>query len=1739
MQYWGGMVAHAEQSGWGTGFTIRPSHQSTPAQGPTHAAVTHDFQPTEVLGEGGMGVVYKAKQHTLERLVAVKKLKSNEQSRDIANFLKEARITGNIDHPNVVPVHGLHRSTGGDWILSMKLVEGKNWKELQNQAPNSLEKNLRILLSVCSAVRFAHEKKGVIHRDLKPENIMIGDYGEVLVMDWGLAIESRQIEEAKANPGKFPRSPCGTPSYMSPEMADGHISELGPWTDVFLLGGILHWLMTGQSPYPGQDFWGTIVSAVKCQPKSYDDASIPDELAQLAQDAMQAEVSERIGTVREFEQRLEQHLGHKESLTLSQTAAKMLQKDEVSFNDFSRAIAGFEQSLKMWPENERARLQLQDARIQFAMAALEAGDLAMLQAQIDNLEKSGRDCPALREAAEEALSERRRNERQRKLFKAVAVSLLVLLVLGAGATLLLLERTKLQARRQRLQAYVKQAEDQWQEYQDLETQRPGLLRDLEVARRLERLKPYAPLSATVKTKPLKLGRELRLLEARLREMGDSILFVADNATDLASDDAKTKKELTDLQAEILSRRILEAERNQNQRLYQRLLADLVRRCGERHEVVSRLLQSQGKIDVSVTVEDAKVELFRYVEDAKTKRLVLGHVSENGQLVDDKVPTYQVQGRLKATLKSGSYCALISHPGKLPVRYPFCIERDKRWPDDFVRGPEDRLKAWVRRCRTIQLYDKGKIEDGLIVIAAGPFQRGPSKAWRTIPYDFFISETEVTITDWESYQERLSVSSVKRVGSLNGRVRYNVLKTLWPAIELSWFDAQRYCVFESSRRSTLTLGAVRMPSDLEWEKAARGVDGRLFPWGQHFDWSFTNGGYSHAGGPELENIKSNEADCSPYGVYDMAGNVREWTGFHHEAGFVESVDAVTGQVCTRNFEMKGLSVSYFGNDSTQRSVRGGSWSMNRQDLFHNASRNTERSQQLSADIGFRIVRVPKVVALEHRRESREWLKTLVNESGAANIDKLTQLEQSVEDFQEQCSTVPGDARLLESLAKALIGLSEFELSLASFELAMLHKQQAIQSIRVILQSKPSIRLQLFLVESLVSTAELLMLQNELDQAEDYSKQAMNLLEGLKSEPHFDGNRVRDISVRCMRIRAEHQFKNQRFQQAIDIYKALVRSDTQYSLNNLRDWQRLKTTAKDLVRLAGMYQAQSQQLQAKVLYKQALKILNKPQLSALNTPEVDEMMWDVFYGLSIACQGVEREQFLNATAARLRELIRREGNTLKNHGRRVRLLDLRIHIYKDMGQVKQARETIEIMLKSWRDTLKNYGNQLQLMEQMAEAVSDSAEYYVSSSMRQEALSLLQESEQTLKRILERDPHRSSALFILTKVHLRQAETYRNINKIQAGLKAIKNSLEAVRAYQRLVGRNVQSKRYVREAFMIDSLLQKQKGRLDLAKVAIRSAMLAQMDMNALLGDNTKTRKQTGELLGLHIDIDSEYRDIDPNLSIVTDFIQKIGVALKEHPNSVQDLMTLSTLYFRIAEVYLRRQKDVKACQYFRGSYNINAKLIKVAPKNLAFLKELLGAAEAYSFAANRNGQPQLALDLAKESQLLLQKVMKDQGPVPDLIRAEGIVCQRLSAACMKLNKNLDALTWAKRCLKLRRELIQSLGESDRLLWDLAHALDLMTEVHKRCQNLDQALACAEEALIISQKRRRMSGDIVPTLDDLCVSYMKISAIAGKERAVEALKDGIKIARMLKQRFPKSRGLQLEKLMIERLRSLGFRD
>src|SRR5437899_9315803 len=232
---------------------------------PTSARMSKDFGDYELLeeiGRGGQGVVFRARQKSLNRTVALKVIGLGEWATKahLKRFRLEAEAAASLDHPGIVPIHEVGERDGSCYF-SMKLVEGGQLDEVVRHEQMSIRRAVELIAKVSRTVHYAHEH-GILHRDIKPGNILLDKKGEPHLTDFGLA---RLIEQESTVTNSF--DVLGTPSYMSPEQAGGRVKELTPAADVYALGAVFYHMLTGQPPFAGGTTYETIRMVLETEPR--------------------------------------------------------------------------------------------------------------------------------------------------------------------------------------------------------------------------------------------------------------------------------------------------------------------------------------------------------------------------------------------------------------------------------------------------------------------------------------------------------------------------------------------------------------------------------------------------------------------------------------------------------------------------------------------------------------------------------------------------------------------------------------------------------------------------------------------------------------------------------------------------------------------------------------------------------------------------------------------------------------------------------------------------------------------------------------------------------------------------------------------------------------------------------------------------------------------------------------------------------------------------------------------------------------------------------------------------------------------------------------------------------------------------------------------------------------------------------------------------------------------------------
>ena len=410
-------VTHAPTSTTGP-VTLAPAAIGPRLRADEALTIATDFEQRYELGgelaRGGLARIRDAYDRVLHRRVAVKQLLARGGDADV-RFLREARITGRLAHPNIVPIYDLGLDADGAPFYAMKWVEGRSLHDLIEARP-TLDERLALVphvIAIADALAYAHAV-GVIHRDLKPANVLVGDFGETIVIDWGLALEAGAVDApvAAAAPISAPRltsvgSVIGTPAYMPPEQARGEAVDAR--ADVYALGATLYHVIAGAHPYAEAEtsaatsddgpIWARVLDEPPA-PLATLCPGVPAELAAIVERAMARRPAARYASAAEVGAALAGFVAHHQSHRLAEAAVR---RDEElagrmrgARTDDAGAVAaiyreadvvqfGLEQALQAWPENPVARAGLARLRARLFDFECAVGNLAGAAALADAL----------------------------------------------------------------------------------------------------------------------------------------------------------------------------------------------------------------------------------------------------------------------------------------------------------------------------------------------------------------------------------------------------------------------------------------------------------------------------------------------------------------------------------------------------------------------------------------------------------------------------------------------------------------------------------------------------------------------------------------------------------------------------------------------------------------------------------------------------------------------------------------------------------------------------------------------------------------------------------------------------------------------------------------------------------------------------------------------------------------------------------------------------------------------------------------------------------------------------------------------------------------------------------------------------------------------------------------------------------------------------------------------------------
>jgi len=806
---------------------------------PLKAAPTDRYQDLECIGSGGMGEIYRVQDHQLHRTVARKVIRSAVASRPevVERFIQEAQTTAQLQHPSIVPVHELGTLPDGRAWFTMKEVRGTtltqqirtvhaasrrgSWQQAGDGT--TFRQLVNVFYEVCLAMAYAHHR-GVIHRDLKPDNIMVGRYGEVQVMDWGIAkILDPTVTEPmmiQSKPATASGRIAGTPAYMAPEQAWAK-PILSPHADVYALGAILYEILTGHPPYVGE----------------------PREIVRMLRKGVQVQPPGSAQRIRFTETRsfsLDEPLPPTDDLQappapqeLVTACMRALSHDPEERQDDAQELAD---AVKSWLDGVERRSHA-EALVERAEALRPK--IVELRDEAESIGSAA--VAALAEIPAHA-SDERKEPHWRDQDRAQELRL--------EADLVDLDREGM------LRAALSQS--------------PGL--------------PSAHLALA-----LHHQARHRAAEASLDRSAAARAEVRMRAHATALPEHHPRR------AELLA-----------------------------------YLKGIGRLTLHIDAPAGHANLFRVVTSNRralpvfTRRLTL-------PLEEQK-------------LAMGRYVLNIEADSRVETTYPVVIERQGRWLASPPDAPD----------RPLTLPTTDQLDDDERFVAPGPFLAEDGIRHWVEP--FVMKVHPVSLREYLAFlddlvaqgreEEALQHMPQEQHGgvtgvALSGDGSFKLLPDPdgdlwdldWPVIYVSWSDACAYARWLAER----TGRPWRLPWVVEWLKAARGVEGRRFPWGDFGDASWACTAHSWADGSHPATLDQFADDVSVYGIRHMAGNVVEWC-----------LDAEDDSDLSTPVSQRTVAP-----EAELRALRGGSWTR-RLDRCDTTNGTLIRADARMPDVGFRLV-----------------------------------------------------------------------------------------------------------------------------------------------------------------------------------------------------------------------------------------------------------------------------------------------------------------------------------------------------------------------------------------------------------------------------------------------------------------------------------------------------------------------------------------------------------------------------------------------------------------------------------------------------------------------------------------------------------------------------------------------------------------------------------------------------------------
>ncbi len=807
------------------------------------------------LGRGGIGRVVEALDTDIERKVALKLVLDDAPAEALERFKWEGRITGRLEHPNIVPVHEVGvLPTTKEVFVAMKRIHGKDMLQVIRDGNWKQRRLIEAFRDVCQGMAYAHSK-GVVHRDLKPANVMLGEFGEVLIVDWGLArivgekenrgpVRPRQTTrkirkigqagEARSSKLTMEGQVLGTPSYMPPEQALGKLDEVDSRSDVYALGAILYEILSLTPPFEDENPWEVIrmVTTKEVKPPSlYMDC--PPELEVICLKALSKAKADRYPSASELAAEIEAYLeGTKERERREKLANEQVEKAKLELEKWQKSDA---EARKV---QEQAHNLSEEVKAHAPLAKKK--ELWELQDRALALERQGLRAFAEADAA----------------------------LTSALSNVPLMK----EARALKAQMY-------WQRF--LEEEANGDERAAILHRQVVERHDDGPFAArlrgdgtlAVKTR----AYACRCLEAGRRVKPDDLLVMGYHPWSGRMPAVKGTEGMRELEPETpLTLKVHSAACRAEAVTGAKVWAF-------RHVEMDRAL-------VPVTVGAGKPK----VPDAVLNEL-FGNSPSRPRGSGQFLGTTPIE---KRSWPMGSWLLVIVAEGRSPLALPVSVGRQQDLEVDAT------------------LFEEAERIEGFLPIPAGPFpfqlgktaspSAGVRAGVRTLD-DFFLARLQVTCREYAAFLNALHPEEASKRAPrpadgaapywprVNGMWVVPTAEWLskprpgvmvddcrlrhaqadwgedWPVLSVTWNDAMAYASWASQKAGRLLC----LPHEEQWEKAGRGPDGRPYPWGANFDAVRCNCGETFADGMTPTAVEEFSTDDSPYGIRGMAGNGREW------------------------------------------------------------------------------------------------------------------------------------------------------------------------------------------------------------------------------------------------------------------------------------------------------------------------------------------------------------------------------------------------------------------------------------------------------------------------------------------------------------------------------------------------------------------------------------------------------------------------------------------------------------------------------------------------------------------------------------------------------------------------------------------------------------------------------------------------------------------------------------------------